>query len=290
MEAKATFKNRFVELCGNKTQQEIADAIGISRATVGYYLSGDRSPDIDVLSRIAHYFGVTSDYLIGLSDAKQAENADIVERLGLSERTIEEIIYLAKNKGEEYIVDDELPPITQLNMLDFLLYAIIRDSDMLSNMAIACEHMSSARFEKYKASEFLFQPSKEDKISFFDLRKLVMDHGCQIIGGLEMVELRKYRLEQSFRTALKKAIEPYEKKYMEYVIDEKIERENSHLDSFLEILSSVDSVQFKSIYALKEDANLKYSNNKELLLRELNRISDSLSLLLYELSSTNTDE
>jgi len=89
---------------------------------------------------------------------------------------------------------------------------------------------------------------------------------------------------------LKKAIEPYEKKYMEYVIDEKIERENSHLDSFLEILSSVDSVQFKSIYALKEDANLKYSNNKELLLRELNRISDSLSLLLYELSSTNTDE
>lgn len=91
METRATFKNRFLELCGSKTQQTIAEAIGVSRATVGYYMSGDRSPDIEILSRIAKYFDVTSDYLLGLSDNKKAKNTDIGERLGLSDEVIESL-------------------------------------------------------------------------------------------------------------------------------------------------------------------------------------------------------
>ena len=44
------------------TQQELADALEIKRATVSNYEIGRRSPHLSELRRIAEYFGVGLDY------------------------------------------------------------------------------------------------------------------------------------------------------------------------------------------------------------------------------------
>lgn len=44
------------------TQQELADALQIKRATVSNYEIGRRSPHLSELRRIAEYFGVGLDY------------------------------------------------------------------------------------------------------------------------------------------------------------------------------------------------------------------------------------
>lgn len=48
------------------TQAELADAIGISRMSVSNYEAGDRTPDANVIIKLALYLDVSADYLLGL--------------------------------------------------------------------------------------------------------------------------------------------------------------------------------------------------------------------------------
>lgn len=47
------------------SQQQLADAIGVSQQSVNKYENQDVEPDISVLIKIADYFSVSVDYLIG---------------------------------------------------------------------------------------------------------------------------------------------------------------------------------------------------------------------------------
>lgn len=59
------------------TQQELADKIGVSRGTVGMYEIGKREPDADTLGKIADYFNVSTDYLLGRTDQKKSPEAEL---------------------------------------------------------------------------------------------------------------------------------------------------------------------------------------------------------------------
>ena len=58
MEPKEIGK-RLVELRGDKSQEEVATACGISPAAVGMYERGERIPRDEIKIRLARYFGVT---------------------------------------------------------------------------------------------------------------------------------------------------------------------------------------------------------------------------------------
>lgn len=49
------------------TQQELGAKVGLSKAVVSKYENGLGYPTFDVLIRIAAYFGVTTDYLLGVT-------------------------------------------------------------------------------------------------------------------------------------------------------------------------------------------------------------------------------
>lgn len=49
----------------NIKQKDVASAIGIYTSTMSQYVTGVREPDIETLIKLADYFGVTVDYLIG---------------------------------------------------------------------------------------------------------------------------------------------------------------------------------------------------------------------------------
>lgn len=48
-------------------QKELAACLNVSIATISNYENGVHHPDLDTLCRIADYFGVTTDYLLGRS-------------------------------------------------------------------------------------------------------------------------------------------------------------------------------------------------------------------------------
>lgn len=47
------------------SQQELADALGISKSAINMYERGERQPNFEVLESIADYFNVDIDYLLG---------------------------------------------------------------------------------------------------------------------------------------------------------------------------------------------------------------------------------
>jgi len=47
------------------TQTELASYLKLSARAVGYYESGEREPDYNTLLKIAEYFDVSVDYLLG---------------------------------------------------------------------------------------------------------------------------------------------------------------------------------------------------------------------------------
>jgi len=51
------------------TQKELANALRIPVSTFGGYVQGTSEPDFQTLVIIANYFGVTTDYLLDMSDS-----------------------------------------------------------------------------------------------------------------------------------------------------------------------------------------------------------------------------
>jgi len=85
----ATFHERLKELKEQSggTQASIAKALGLTPQAFSYYLNG-REPNFETLIKMAKYFEVTTDYLLGASECRSAENDDINKRLGLSDEAI----------------------------------------------------------------------------------------------------------------------------------------------------------------------------------------------------------
>lgn len=71
------------------TMQKLGEEIGTSGVSIGYYERGERVPDIHILAKMCQFFGVTSDYLIGLEDCRTHEAADISARTGLTEAAVD---------------------------------------------------------------------------------------------------------------------------------------------------------------------------------------------------------
>lgn len=79
-----TFGQRFKELRIDKNlkQQELADDFNkiyghtFSKSSISQYENNKRRPETDALINFATYFGVSLDYLVGLSDNKNFDSPD----------------------------------------------------------------------------------------------------------------------------------------------------------------------------------------------------------------------
>ncbi len=54
----------------NLTQEELGNRVGLTKAVVSKYENGIGYPTFDMLIKIANYFGVTTDYLLGVEKSK----------------------------------------------------------------------------------------------------------------------------------------------------------------------------------------------------------------------------
>ena len=88
------FKERFNDLLkkhGNGNITKFGDFLGLSRQTVGFYLNGDRIPDIQTMLQICRKCKVSSDWLIGLSEDPATDQTirSVCDFIGLSSSTVE---------------------------------------------------------------------------------------------------------------------------------------------------------------------------------------------------------
>lgn len=70
-------KIRDLRIKHNLTQQQLADKFNISQSTVKMIEANERRPGLDLLVKMADFFNVSTDYLLGRTDI---ENAIIIKQ------------------------------------------------------------------------------------------------------------------------------------------------------------------------------------------------------------------
>lgn len=123
-------------------RQEVADQIGISRASLEYYEKGKRKPDVDVILKLADYYGVTCDYLLR---GVRSSFAEIHSTTGLSDKSIEILQNICKTRKRGYI-----------KMLNFL----IEETEYVSKGYLGYSFDNSALRGMY---EYFFYKKPEKK-------------------------------------------------------------------------------------------------------------------------------
>jgi transcriptional regulator with XRE-family HTH domain len=80
------------------TQQQAAQAVGVTRSVISGYETEMRFPSLDILVALARLYGVTTDYLLCL------DNRESIDVSGLSEdeiSTISHMVDLLRTKNRE---------------------------------------------------------------------------------------------------------------------------------------------------------------------------------------------
>lgn len=134
MQQKCTlFPERLTKLREKEcmSRQQLADILGVSRASLEYYEKGKRTPDIEVLYKLSEHFNVTADYLIGRTD-KCGESTDenaVCEYTGLSENAIKALHILKIESVQGYIESNiEIKELSEL-----IKKKLIEDEEMINS-------------------------------------------------------------------------------------------------------------------------------------------------------------
>lgn len=88
------YKNRIRDLREDRDlrQTDVSKATGIDQKTLSNYETGKTSPDSYALIRLADFFGVSIDYLVGRTEIDIKSKEDLTSRLEGMKNMVDEII------------------------------------------------------------------------------------------------------------------------------------------------------------------------------------------------------
>lgn len=156
------------------TQDVLAKAIGKTRQTVSQYANGISEPSYEALIKIANFFSVSIDYLLGITDiSSQNQNIrSIAEFTGLSQKAVEEII---EAKNSIWVID--LIPLNWL--LSNGLFSLGGPLGSMNRMAASTIKLASFRdkWNNLSKDETMKQANEVTKVrDDIDLMKFKADN------------------------------------------------------------------------------------------------------------------
>lgn len=165
------FHNRLSRLMAerNASQQAVADAVGVSRQAVAQWKEGKTVPDMYNFQRLAGYFQVPYEYLLGDTESIARENMALSDNLGLSDKAIDNLRAIRRNASLE------------------------DGASYISKLKIASQIIASDEFEKFLA---LVQASA------LDYRKFEESLRCEQIADIAVAE----RCEEQAYSATGRAV------------------------------------------------------------------------------------
>lgn len=101
----------------NITREHLAKALDITYSALSKYETGKREPDFDLLQKLATYFNVTTDYLLGVSKYKEP----VHRKAGISDSDYDNLSAYQKEVIDFFVTRENLAFKNQPeNILDAL--------------------------------------------------------------------------------------------------------------------------------------------------------------------------
>lgn len=100
---KYVLGTRLKKLRGDRTQKEIVSdfnakklGIGLTAQSLGRYENNERKPDSEMVAALAHYYNVSTDYLLGLTDVETTDIQiqGVCKFTGLTENALNKLIQI----------------------------------------------------------------------------------------------------------------------------------------------------------------------------------------------------
>ena len=70
---------RHLRTTRNLSQVDLAKALGVTKQSISNWENDNIQPSIDMLIRLAHFFSVSTDYLLGLNQRKYIETSNLTD-------------------------------------------------------------------------------------------------------------------------------------------------------------------------------------------------------------------
>ena len=193
----------------NMTLQDVVNALNgeISRSLVGMWETGERQIKIELLCRLADYYGTTTDYLLGRSRCMTADATldSAVRYTETSEKVIENIRAVSCPPVTEYMENDKFQDVCLSvadihenleNLKDALQFAEEKEAEISPDSDLERQRNNIA-----DASALLMQAIKLSKLSIYELSEKNSDLIDDLYG---------------YRSLLKRAQNLYEALESEY--------------------------------------------------------------------------
>lgn len=154
-----SFGSRLTELRTTKglSQQAFADAFGVAQSTVGNWEAGKREPNQETTIRLAQFFGVSVDWLIG-ADAgdcgseRMSLGSNIIalrKEKGISRKDLAKALNLPYTTLSSYETDQRLPSAKRLgeiaNYFSVDIESVLADSEITPSLYSAYEALDKIK-------------------------------------------------------------------------------------------------------------------------------------------------
>lgn len=222
-----------------ETQQELANAIGITRQSLSRYEIAARTVSVEVLGALAQHFNVSADYLLGLSDVRSTEQ-DIqtaCEVTGLSEKAVKMLKDSAGYKDAFY--KNNILPIlnAMLETKDFY-----RIADRINAVIVSQKRITiNKKITKKKVKEefgidgdFVLLGTPHTTKQLVNAAECLKGTGWEIAPMEKMNQAVKFQVEFEFRELYTKIVDTFSKEQEQK--EEKIEEDYYKLSDFFEAI------------------------------------------------------
>ena len=173
--------SRMITLCRNELglpQKKVSEDLGISQALLSHYEKGTRECGLEFVVKAAKYYGVSADYLLGLSASKNGETLS-------AEELPDESISGKENtyKGNILATLNKKLIFNSLN----IVFDLLTESQNKNVIAEASNYIS---ISVYKVFRYLYAYNKDNPDMLFACENALFSDYCMIGMNLSEMKLR----------------------------------------------------------------------------------------------------
>lgn len=183
------------------SQEKLANALGVKRQTVSLYKTGQSSPNVEQLCKIADYFSVSTDYLLGKAKEPTQDQTlqSVCKYTGLSSFAIDFLHRYADVYTRSFyrkLFDDMLRTDDELHSISYWIFEAARAALIAKEESLLDDEVSFSN----DGADYKISAAAAENYFLMKAQEYTCKNLANIIGNLEYEAINALRESESIRS------------------------------------------------------------------------------------------